>query len=60
MILEEVVAIVVSTPALETRCGADPVARCGTGGAPKITYNQDIEDYLQGFCNRSDPRYPRP
>ena len=30
-------------------------AACGADAAPKITYNQDIEDYLQGFCKRCAP-----
>eukprot|EP00287_Rhodomonas_sp_CCMP768_P011938 CAMPEP_0196721316 /NCGR_PEP_ID=MMETSP1091-20130531/3918_1 /TAXON_ID=302021 /ORGANISM="Rhodomonas sp., Strain CCMP768" /LENGTH=249 /DNA_ID=CAMNT_0042062761 /DNA_START=72 /DNA_END=821 /DNA_ORIENTATION=- len=30
---------------------ADGTFESRPGGAPKITYNQDIEDYLQGFCD---------
>jgi len=30
---------------------ADGTYESRSGAAPKITYNQDIEDYLQGFCD---------
>mmetsp|Transcript_32617 Transcript_32617/g.67371 ORF Transcript_32617/g.67371 Transcript_32617/m.67371 type:complete len:275 (+) Transcript_32617:154-978(+) len=34
-----------------SRLAADGTFESRPGGAPKITYNQDIEDYLQGFCD---------